>query len=114
MKLHKKFNHDLPDIYYYGETSEIPLRINVGRFESDYVSVDKLHYLKTRTTYFCVIEGSIVFEVNGKEVTITSDAALEVEPKEVYKILRIGSEGCTYFVVGSHNNASTDKVVIED
>ncbi len=104
MKFHKKFEHDLPGIGYWGERADVALRVNFGCFEpGESFPHDPLHYHKTRTTFFCILTGSLLLEIEGKELNVTSETMLEIEPLEKYRVVRIGKDGCRYIVIGSHN-----------
>jgi mannose-6-phosphate isomerase-like protein (cupin superfamily) len=104
MKLHKKHNHTLPGINYWGEKGRVGLRVNFGDLKpGEKFPVDKLHAHKTRTTYFCVLVGSLKIEVEGKEVVVTNEQMLEVSPMEKYLTTGIGPDGCKWVVIGSHN-----------
>lgn len=111
MKLHKKFDHNLPGIHYWGERPGVDIRVNWGHLPAgaDFPK-DQPHYHKTRTTYFCVLEGSMVVNVEGEDVVVNSDAMLEVGPNQVYATISVGPEGCRWVVIGSHNEV--DKVNI--
>lgn len=112
MRIHAKNGHSLVNVYSWGERKEVPLRINFGEFNSgDEFPVDQLHYHETRTTYFCVVSGSLIVEVEGEKVIVTREAMLEVIPLEKYRTLGVGDEGCQYVVIGSHN--LEDKVTLE-
>lgn len=104
MKIHKKHEHDLPGVGYWGERDGTVLRVNFGSYRGDEeFPEDKLHYHTTRITYFCVIEGELVVEVSGERVVVTKDAMIEVAPMEKYRTLEVGEEGCKFIVIGSHN-----------
>lgn len=104
MKLHKKLDHGLSGIHYWGERGDVGLRINFGDLVSgEQFPIDKLHYHKTRMTYFCVLSGSMRVEVEGVEVVVTQESMLEILPMEKYRTIGIGGEGCRWIVIGSHN-----------
>ena len=112
MKIHKKLNHHLPGFHYWGERAQVDLRVNFAVFSSkDSFPEDQLHYHKTRTTYFCVLEGELHLEVSGEKIILTQNAMLEVEPMEKYKTLAVGSNGCKFVVIGSHTDEE-DKVIL--
>ena len=111
MKLHKKFEHELPGVGYWGERPEVGLRMNFGIFEAGKTfPEDPIHYHKTRITYFCVLEGSMDIEVEGEKIILTKENMLEVLPMEKYRTLSVGREGCKFVVIGSHNEE--DKVIV--
>ncbi len=104
MKLHKKFSHDLPGVGYWGERSDVKLRINFGKLNAgETFPEDWRHYHRTRVTYFCILEGDMKVEVDGEVVEISPETMLEITPLSVYRVLGIGTEGCSWVVVGSHN-----------
>jgi len=110
MKLHKNHSGYLPSIGYWGERSEVPIRVDFGKFQPGETSNEESrHYHKTRTTYFCILSGSMVVEVDGKEMVITSEAMLEIPPMSIYKVSEIGKDGCSFVVIGDHNKE--DKVI---
>lgn len=110
MKLHKKFNHHLPGVGYWGERKDVDIRVNFGIFQAgENFPEDPLHYHKTRITYFCVLEGILMVEVEGEKITVNQEAMLEVLPMEKYRTLSVGMDGCKYIVIGSHNE--DDKVI---
>lgn len=112
MKLHKKFEHGLQGVGYWGERSEVDLRVNFGIFKAgETFSEDPIHYHRTRTTYFCVLEGSLGVEVEGKKITVTKDAMLEIPPMEKYRTVSVGAEGCKFVVIG--NFSEDDRVFPE-
>ncbi len=113
MKIHKKFQHPLPEqISFFGERGEIGLRINFGELKKgEKFPKDDLHYHKTRTTYFCVISGEMTMEVEGATLIIDQNKLLEVYPMEKYRTMSVGEEGCLWVVIGDHNE--DDKVVIK-
>jgi mannose-6-phosphate isomerase-like protein (cupin superfamily) len=112
MKVHKRFKHPLSEkIGFWGERGGIGLRINFGKLASgEEFPKDDLHYHKTRTTYFCVLEGEMFVEVEGEIIQVTKENMLEVSPGEKYKTVSVGQEGCCWVVVGSHNK--DDKVLL--
>ncbi len=104
MKLHKRHEHNLPGVGYWGERGEVGLRINFGSYRAgEEFPEDKLHYHTTRTTYFCVIEGELIVEVSGERVVVTKEAMVEIGPIEKYRTLEVGEGGCNFVVIGSHN-----------
>ncbi len=104
MKLHNKTKHHLSGVYAWGQRNEIDLRVNLNVFKArDTFPHDPLHFHKTRTTYFCIISGDLFVHVGGKELHLTQEQMLEIEPQEIYKTVRIGDNGCTFIVIGSHN-----------
>ncbi|MCA9352078.1 hypothetical protein KC866_01685 [Patescibacteria group bacterium] len=113
MKLHKKFNHDLPGVHVWGERGEVDIRINFGTFRAGEVfHPDPKHYHNDRTTYFCVLDGMLIVEVEGKEIIVNQDAMLEVSSMEVYRTIGVGGQGCIFVVIGSHNKPS--RIVVEN
>jgi len=104
MKLHKKFEHNLPGVYFWGERSDVDIRVNVSKFRAgEKFPNDLLHYHKTRTTYFCILEGTLFVEVNKQEIILTSESMLEILPMEKYRTKGVGKKGCQFIVIGSHN-----------
>ncbi len=104
MKLHKKYNHSLLGVSYWGKRSEVALRINFGEFQSgETFPKESPHYHKTRTTYFCVLSGSMIIEIEGEEMVITPEAMLEIPPMSTYRVNGVGEDGCCWIVIGDHN-----------
>jgi mannose-6-phosphate isomerase-like protein (cupin superfamily) len=111
MKLHKKFDHILSGIHYWGKREDVNLRINFGDFDSETeFPIDTLHYHKTRTTYFCVLSGSLFVEIEGEKIIVNKEKMLEVQPMEKYITLGTGKDGCKFIVIGSHNE--DDKIAV--
>ena len=111
MKIHKKFDHHLPGVGFWGKRPEIDMRINYGIFNpGETFPSDPLHYHETRITYFCVLAGELTVEVEGTEFLVDREAVLEVAPMEKYRTLSIGNQGCTFVVIGSHNEADRVEV----
>jgi len=112
MKLHKKFEHNIAGVGYWGERPGVSLRVNFGNFNAnDNYPEDVLHYHNTRVTYFCVLEWQINVEVEGVLVAVTNEAMLEVAPLEKYRTLGVGEKGCKYIVIGSHNEEDRVNVI---
>ena len=111
MKLHKRFEHTLPGVGYWGERQELPIRVNFCNFkQGDIFPEDPEHYHKTRKTYFCVLEGVLQVKVAGELVSVTNEAMLEISPMEVYRTLGVGERDCKFIVIGSHNE--DDKIIL--
>ena len=112
MKLHQKFQHPLSkDIGFWGKRGEVDLRINFGEIlPGGSFPEDVLHTHKTRTTYFCIFSGELIFEIEDEKISVTKDAMLEILPGEKYRTLAVGQDGCQWVVVGSHNQ--DDKVLL--
>lgn len=111
MKLHQKFKHHVSHMSYWGERPRVGLRVNFGEFKpGEKYDVEPLHYHQTRTTYICVLDGSVVMEVDGREIVVTPEAMLEIEPLEKYRVVRVGEEGCKLVIIGSHDE--DDRVVV--
>lgn len=111
MKLHAKFEHQREHTWTWGKRGEADLRVNFGKLKAgDVFLTEPLHYHKTRKTYFCVVDGGLKVEVNGRVVEITESAMLEVEPLEKYRVMGVGAEGCLWVTIG--NNNIDDKVEV--
>jgi len=92
-----------PGFGYWGEYGEIDLGISSGLVETAGDMHDPKHYHKEGVTYFLVVRGEGVVEVEDKEFVLQQNSCVVVEPKEVYRMVRAKVVPFEFFVICTRN-----------
>jgi mannose-6-phosphate isomerase-like protein (cupin superfamily) len=110
-KKHPRIRRD-DFVSYYGNRESIPLRINVIKFEAEGLADwDPLHYHKTSTQFFIVLEGALSVEVDGNKIEVDQNTVLEIKPNTKYRVRAITKAPASYVCVGT-KNLEGDRVVV--
>jgi mannose-6-phosphate isomerase-like protein (cupin superfamily) len=107
MKIVNRKEKATPSITAVGDWGELPVRINIvnWRSESEF-SPDELHFHLKGTETYAVLEGSAIFEVNGREVNVDSRHALVIEPREKHRLREITDYPYLSVIVNTINDNS--------
>jgi mannose-6-phosphate isomerase-like protein (cupin superfamily) len=113
MRVYKKEKKSIPGFGYWGDFGEIDTGWSCGQVvDNSRFPGEKLHYHKKGTTYFLGIDGTGVIEVEGKEIELSKDALLRIDPGEKYRTLRAKKTPFKWIVVCTSKDRS-EKVVVE-
>lgn len=113
MKLFPKQQKGKPNTYYYGDWGEIPAGFSVVNFEEfDQTFEDGKHLHEVATEFYLVTRGSILVEVNGRDIEVSSEQLLMVEPKEPHLVKSVLEFPCTWISFAFPKGEKTDKVSI--
>ncbi len=96
---------------FYGQPDDAepaPARVSVATFDQDFAG-EPLHYSKGQKKLYITHSGEAVIEVNGKEVSMTPEQMIVVNPGEQHRVLRVITRiSFTVVMMGPIN----DKVVV--
>ena len=102
----------MADFFYFGEFDDRPLApfsISMATFTKEYQS-EKPHYHTQHQKAFVVIEGEGILNVDGKQISLTPDQMIHVEPKEVHFIESVTKAPLKFIVILSAKD--NDKVIV--
>lgn len=112
MKIFDKKDKSTKGFGYWGDYGEIDLGFSSGLIEDSASFLgEPLHFHKKATTFFLVLSGSGVVEVEGKEVEVKEKQLLQIDPGEKYKVLGAKQTPFSWVVI-STNKDPKDRMVI--
>ena len=99
--------------YYFGEFEDTPLApfsISFATLDERYAG-EKPHYHTKNQKAYVVIEGEGILTIDGKQVILSPEHMIHIEPNEVHSVEAVNKAPLQFIVILS--SKTNDKVVVE-
>jgi len=98
--------------FYFGNYGEIPVGVSFATINENGVNGDRLHYHKKGFEFYITTQGSGIIEINDKEIELTNEQMIMVEPGEKHKIKSAKETPFSFFVFCT-TKEKEDKIILE-
>ena len=98
--------------FYFGEFDDIPLApfsISLATLDESY-EPEKPHYHTQNQKAYVTLEGEGIINVNGKEVSMTPETMIHIEPNEIHFVEKVTKAPLRFIVILSAK--TDDKVTV--
>lgn len=112
MNVFPRKSKQTPGAYYFGEFNDNPLApfsISIASFDETYQS-EKPHYHTQSQKAYVIMEGKGILNVNGKQVVMTPEQMIHIEPNETHYVESVTKAPLKFIVILSAK--IDDKVVL--
>lgn len=99
--------------FYFGDYGEIPIGLSCATMNKDSIIEDNLHYHKKGFEFYLTISGAGIIEIEGKDVELTEERLVMVEPGEKH-IIKAVVKAPFSFIAISTTKEKNDKVISDE
>lgn len=98
--------------FYFGNYGEIPIGVSFATINENDISGDKLHYHKKGFEFYITTQGTGLLEVEGKEIELSEEQMVMIEPEEKHKIKSAKKAPFAFFAICTIKDKD-DKIILE-
>ena len=95
---------------YCGHWNGSPVEIGVTELLREVPATEQLHYHHYHE-YYVILEGEGALEIDGKQVPLTAESTVMVEPGERHRVTSVGPDGIRWVIIKERSEPDSKYVV---